>query len=135
MDERMLEVLIKEASKVRENSYAPYSNYHVGAAVLCRSGKIYTGVNIENASYPAGICAERSAFSSAVSAGEKDFVAVAVVGGNAAAVVPTPPCGICRQFMYELGGGELTVITASDDEHYRLFKMSELLPEGFTLNI
>ncbi len=135
MDDQMIRTLIKEAQRVRKNAYAPYSHYLVGTAVLCGSGKIYTGVNVENAAYPAGVCAEKVAFASAVTNGEKEFVAAAVVGGEQIQVIPTPPCGICRQFMYELGGPELTIITAADEDHFRLFKMSELLPEGFTLNM
>ena len=135
LTEEIRSCLIEQAMGALKNSYAPYSHYLVGTAVLCGSGKIYTGVNVENAAYPAGVCAEKVAFASAVTNGEKEFVAAAVVGGEQIQVIPTPPCGICRQFMYELGGPELTIITAADEDHFRLFKMSELLPEGFTLNM
>lgn len=117
--------LAKEASS---RSYAPYSGFHVGAALLCEDGSIYTGVNIENASYGATLCAERSAVACAVSAGNREFAALAVYSpdGNAS------PCGICRQVLLEFGS-DIDII--QKDEHGSLYvtKISELLPEGFAL--
>uniref|UniRef100_A0A0N5C732 Cytidine deaminase n=1 Tax=Strongyloides papillosus TaxID=174720 RepID=A0A0N5C732_STREA len=92
--------LIEASAKVMKNSYSPYSNFPVGAALLTKCGKIITGANIENASFGATICAERSAFVSAVSQGYKDFVAIAISTNVAA---PASPCGVCRQFMVEFG--------------------------------
>ena len=91
--------LIEAALKARGNAYAPYSGFRVGAAVECTDGSIYTGCNIENASYPCGVCAERAAVSKAVSEGRRAFRAVAVVGSSNGKCTP---CGICRQFLYEL---------------------------------
>ncbi len=100
MDERVIQQLIDEAKKVRERAYAPYSNFKVGAALLSNSGKIYTGCNVENASYGAAICAERSAAVHAVAMGEHSFKAMAVVTASSK---PGTPCGICRQFLSEFG--------------------------------
>lgn len=118
------------AKSVRDKAYAPYSKFNVGAALLAKSGKTYTGVNIENASYPAGLCAERAAFASAVSAGEREFSAIAICGGKGEAW----PCGICRQFMFEFSSGEdLRVITGSDEYNLEVLSIGELLVKGFRL--
>lgn len=125
--------LIKAAIAARANAYAPYSGFYVGAALLTEEGRIYTGVNVENASYPVGICAERSAFSAAVSAGERNFSAIAIIGGKGN-ILPKqycPPCGMCRQFMSEFAGSDFTVIFAKNEDDYRLYKLSELLPRSF----
>lgn len=98
LTEEKRQELIEKALEVRQNAYAPYSNYQVGAALLSKSGKIFTGVNVENAAYPDSICAERSAIFSAVSAGERDFEAIAVATRNGGT-----PCGSCRQVMSEFG--------------------------------
>ncbi|TCL65291.1 cytidine deaminase [Hydrogenispora ethanolica] len=97
-NQKIREQLIAAATAARERAYAPYSHYKVGAALLGRSGTVYTGCNIENAAYSAGICAERVAASKAVSEGEKDFAALAVVVEGAE---PGSPCGVCRQFLAE----------------------------------
>lgn len=125
MDYKELYSLAEQAKK---NAYAPYSNFSVGAALLAESGKVYTGVNVENASYGATICAERTAFLKAVSEGERSFRALAIAsdGGD------TPPCGICRQFMYEFEP-EIDVITGNDKESLRVQKLSVLLPDGFRM--
>ncbi|MBC7251403.1 MAG: cytidine deaminase [Anaerolineae bacterium] len=119
--------LIIEAAQVREYAYAPYSKYKVGAALLGISGRVYTGCNVENGVYPLGICAERAAVAKAVSEGERQFEAIAVVtedGGT--------PCGACRQVLSEFGL-DIRVIIASTSGHIRVFTVRELLPEAFTL--
>ena len=121
------EKLIKAAAKVRKLAYAPYSHYAVGAALQGKSGKIYTGVNVENAAYPTSICAERTAVFKAVSEGEQSFKAIAIVTENAGA-----PCGSCRQVMAEFGL-DLTVILADDKGKVKEeTTLRELLPGAFT---
>jgi cytidine deaminase len=120
--------LYKEAKNMIDNAYAPYSRFKVGAAVMTTGGKIFKGANIENASFGAGICAEQVAVSAAVSAGEKEFDAIAVVSGEGSAW----PCGICRQFMYEFSP-EMKVITGDDEDHLEVYELAELLPKGFVL--
>lgn len=93
------DTLLEAAREVRERAYAPYSNFFVGAAVLCSSGKVYAGCNVENAAYPAGMCAERSALSAAIAAGERDVVRLVVVADSPR---PVSPCGMCRQVIAEL---------------------------------
>lgn len=122
--------LYLEAKKIRDRAYAPYSEFRVGAAVLTQEGKVYTGVNIENASYPAGICAERSAFAAAISAGERNFEAIAICGEAGEAW----PCGICRQFMFEFSPNEdLKVVTGPDADSLEILTIGELLVKGFRL--
>ncbi|MBC8569418.1 cytidine deaminase [Zongyangia hominis] len=127
--------LIHEALKARENAYCPYSHYAVGAALLGKSGSVYRGCNVENASYGAANCAERTAVYSAVAAGEKKFVAIAIVGGLEGAQPPFSqfafPCGVCRQVLWELGGEKLLVIVARDEDNYQEYTLGELLPEAF----
>lgn len=120
--------LFAAAQKAIEHSYAPYSKFKVGAALLAKDGRVFTGVNVENSSYGATICAERTAYVKAVSEGCKEFEAIAVASSSGIAW----PCGICRQFMYEFGD-ELTVITGSDDLHLEKHTLKELLLEGFRL--
>ena len=118
--------LIHKAMEARKLAYAPYSNYPVGAALLTTSGKIYTGVNVENAAYPTGTCAERVAVFKAVSEGEREFIAIAVVTGNGGT-----PCGACRQVMAEFGL-ELTVLIADGKGKLRQeATLAELLPGAF----
>ena len=119
--------LIQNAIESREYAYAPYSHYPVGAALLTKSGKVFTGVNIENAAYPTTICAERVAVFKAVSEGEKDFQAIAVVTSNGG-----PPCGSCRQVLAEFNTNMVVLI--ADDEGRLVSKMTvaELLPSAFT---
>jgi len=121
--------LIEAALDARKYSYSPYSNFKVGAAVLASSGKIYTGTNIENASFPATICAERVAFTKALSEGEKDLRAVAITSSYDEFVFP---CGVCRQFMVEFNP-QLTVILAVSKDKYEIHKLKDLLPYSFTL--
>lgn len=121
--------LVALALHVRERAYAPYSRFPVGAALLGRSGRVYTGCNVENASYPLTTCAERAAVAKAVSEGEREFQAIAVVTATGGT-----PCGACRQILHEFGGddGSLRVIVADTDGNTRTFTIAELLPEGFT---
>lgn len=119
--------LITKALEVQNNAYVPYSNFKVGAAVLTKSGKIYTGCNIESASYTPTICAERTAISKAVSEGDRDIEAVAVVGNPEEF---TFPCGVCRQVIREFGK-DATIIIAKNEEEYKVFKLDELLPYSF----
>jgi cytidine deaminase len=120
--------LIDAAKKVREQAYAPYSNFKVGAALLGKSGKIYTGCNVENASYGATICAERSAAVKAVSEGERAFTALAVVTDS---TKPGAPCGICRQFLSEFGL-DLRIILANLQGQTIESTLRDYLPAAFT---
>ena len=110
-------------------SYAPFSKFRVGAALLTKEGKLYTGCNVENSSYGGTICAERTAFVKAVSEGDTEFekIAIASSGGEAW------PCGICRQFMKEFCDDDFVVITGNDADSIRTYTLAELLPEGFRL--
>jgi len=120
-------MLLERAWQVFENAYAPYSEFGVGAALLTADGAVFIGCNVECAAYPHGICAERTAVSSAVAAGKRDFVAIAIA---TRAAKPTPPCGGCRQFMAEFSP-DLIVIYATPDGVARS-TVAELLPEMFT---
>lgn len=119
--------LIQAAIHVRRWAYAPYSHYAVGAAVLTSSGKIYDGVNVESAAYPSGICAERVAIFKAISEGEREFEALAVVTDNGGT-----PCGSCRQVMAEFGLDMLVLIANPQGEVLREMTVAELLPGAFT---
>ncbi len=122
------EKLINKANEIRKRAYVPYSDFPVGAAVLASSGKIYTGVNIENASYPLTICAERVAIFKAIAAGEKDIIALAVSTDTKR---PASPCGACRQVMNEFNPDlEVIMVNISGLELQKT--ASELLPEHFT---
>jgi cytidine deaminase len=119
--------LVKIAKQVRNWAYVPYSHYAVGAAVLTESGKIYEGVNVENAAYPDSVCAERTAIFTAVSNGEKKFQAIAVVTENGGT-----PCGSCRQVMAEFGTDLLVIIADENENIVMEKKLIELLPGAFT---
>ena len=121
-----IEALIEDAIQARSRSYAPYSHYQVGAAVRMASGKVFTGANVENAAYPASMCAERVAIFKAVSAGEKDFTAIAVVTSNGGM-----PCGGCRQVMAEFGLDTLVLIADDRGNIVRELTVRELLPGAF----
>ena len=133
MEKEMINHLIDTAIHQLKYSYTPYSNFKVGAALLAKNGKVYTGCNIENAGYTATSCAERTAFFKAVSEGVKDFQAICVVGGKAGVLTEyTAPCGVCRQVMMEFCNPEtFQVILAVDKEHYAVYTLKELLPLGF----
>ncbi len=117
--------LIQTATQARERAHAPYSNYKVGAALLTTAGKIYSGCNVENAAYGLCMCAERTAIFKAVSEGDHDFTAIAVVTANGGS-----PCGSCRQVMREFAP-HLTVIIADTAGNHRVTTLSELLPDSF----
>lgn len=121
--------LYMKALEVRENAYTPFSNFNVGAALLTEDGSVYTGVNIENSSFGATICAERTAFVKAISEGHRSFKAIAVSAGCQQEALP---CGICRQFMYEFAP-DLEVITGTDIDALNVRSLQELLPLGFRL--
>ncbi|ADV64670.1 cytidine deaminase [Desulfurococcus mucosus] len=126
-----VDALIKEASRVLGNSYAPYSNIHVAAAVLTSSGRVYLGVNVENASYGLTICAERSAISAMVAAGERDPVAVAIVTDLED---PIPPCGACRQVIAEFNPRALIVMHSTRSGRTVVRNLEELFPQPFTIS-
>lgn len=125
--------LIREAMKTLPKAYVPYSGFHVAAALLCKDGSVYTGVNIENASYPATVCAERSAIFRAVNDGNRDFEAIVVCGGKGGTVTDyCPPCGICRQVMREFCDPKrFQVILAKSEEDFLEYSLEELLPLSF----
>lgn len=125
--------LFDMAVKASANAYAPFSHFHVGAALLASSGRAYTGVNVENSSLGATICAERTAFVKAISEGERDFTAIAIAAKTAdGKIAESLPCGICRQFMYEFSP-DIFIITGTDREKLDVRKLSDLLPLGFAL--
>jgi cytidine deaminase len=126
LDQTTKLTLLKKAAEARLLAYAPYSHYPVGAALLSANGKIFTGVNIENAAYPTGICAERVAVFKGVSEGEKSFTAVAVVTANGGT-----PCGSCRQVLSEFSDDMLVIIGDGEGNYLRETMLSYLLPEAF----
>ena len=127
------EKLIELAKEAMTHSYSPYSGYKVGAALLCGDGAVYTGCNIENASYTPTICAERTAIFKAVYDGHRDFVAIAVCGGKDGVITGSfPPCGVCRQVMREFCGDDFKVYLVKPDG-YEMRTLAQLLPDSFTL--
>ena len=133
MEQVMVEKLIDTAIEQLKFSYTPYSNFKVGAALLTKSGKIYTGCNIENASYTPTNCAERTAFFKAVSEGVRDFQAICIVGGKDGKLTEyTAPCGVCRQVMMEFCNPKtFQIILAVDKERYEIYTLEELMPLVF----
>ena len=133
MEKAMIEKLIDTAIKQLDFSYTPYSSFKVGAALLTKKGEIYTGCNIENASYTPTNCAERTAIFKAVSEGVRDFQAICIVGGKDGVLTEyAAPCGVCRQVMMEFCDPEtFQIILAVDKEKYDIFTLKELLPLGF----
>ena len=123
--------LIALADKARQNSYSPYSGFSVGAALLTADGEIYTGCNIENASFTPTVCAERTAIFKAVSDGVKRFSAIAVISSDKNK--HCMPCGVCRQVLGEFCGEDFKIICAKDTENYKEFTLSEMLPFSFNL--
>jgi cytidine deaminase len=125
-DPETIERLLAAAEEVRENAYAPYSRYRVGAAVQA-GGRVFAAPNVENASYPLSVCAERNAVAAAVAAGEREIEACAVVGGGQD---PAPPCGGCRQVLHEFGP-RMRVVARSPSGARREWTLDELLPSAF----
>jgi cytidine deaminase len=126
MDHADWDALKRAAIEARANAYAPYSGFTVGAAVQTRSGAVFTGCNVENASYGATMCAERAAMAAAVAAGERELAALAIASG---AKRPTPPCGICRQCLAELAP-DLAIRSYTGSAHAE-YDLSSLLPDAF----
>lgn len=131
--------LIATAVKMTEKSYAPYSHFHVGAALLDKNGKIWTGCNVENAAYGPSNCAERTAVFKAVSEGVKEFQAIAIAGGaensDGKVVIQDfcPPCGVCRQVLSEFCSKDFKIILVNGKSETKEFTLGELLPESFSL--
>lgn len=124
--------LIKEAIKVRENSYSPYSNFKVGAAIITENDEIYTGCNIENVAYSPSNCAERTAIFKAVSEGKTNFKAIAIVGGKNK-LEECFPCGVCRQVLVEFCDLDyFKVIIATSEENYNVYSLNDIMPHSFS---
>ena len=124
--------LIKEAMEAKKMAYVPYSHFRVGAALLTKSGKVYTGCNIENAAYPATVCAERTAIFKAVSEGETQFESIAIVGGiNGEVKDYCAPCGVCRQVMREFCESEFRIVLTDSTGLIKECTLDELLPLSF----
>lgn len=134
LTEDICKKLVEKAIETLPFAYTPYSHFKVAAALLAKNGTIYTGCNIENASYTPTNCAERTAFFKAVSEGVRDFDAIAIVGGKEGVVEDfCPPCGVCRQVMAEFcHPDEFFVILAKTPEELRIYPLKEILPLGFT---
>lgn len=133
MTEEEKRTLIRQAIKKLPCAYAPYSHFHVSAALLCGDGTVYTGNNVENASYSATSCAERNAFFKAVNDGKREFRAIAICGGKDGIIADyCAPCGVCRQVMREFcSPSGFTVLLAKSGEEYKEFTLEELLPWSF----
>lgn len=133
LTEKVFADLAEIAAKARENAYCPYSGFAVGAALLDANGKVWTGVNIENAAYGPTNCAERTAFFKAVSEGVREFAAIAISGGKTGEEpdAPCAPCGICRQVMREFCADEFKIILGRG-EQMKVYTLTQLLPESFS---
>ena len=126
------ETLIQQAKKAMTFAYAPYSGFQVGAALLAKDGKVYTGCNIENAAYGPTNCAERTAVFKAVSEGCREFTAIAVCGGKDGVITGAfPPCGVCRQVLREFCGEDFTVYVVTGEDSYTAYTLAQLLPHSF----
>ena len=126
--------LIEISIEQLKYSYTPYSGFKVGAALLAKNGRVYTGCNIENAAYTPTNCAERTAFFKAVSEGRRDFTAIAIVGNKRGEAGDyCPPCGVCRQVMAEFCKADFEILLAKDTENWKSYTLEQLLPERFTL--
>jgi cytidine deaminase len=121
--------LVEKAKEAKGFAYAPYSKFRVGAALLTKTGKIYTGCNIESVSFSPTVCAERTAIFKAISEGEKEFKAIAAISDLEAIVYP---CGVCRQVMAEFFKPDTFIVCADKDGEYKVYKFSEILPFAFT---
>ncbi len=132
MEETLIKELISKAMEMLAFSYAPYSGFKVGAALLTKGGEVYTGCNIENAAYGPSNCAERTAIFKAISEGRKSFKAIAIVGGPDGKIQDyCYPCGVCRQVMTEFCKDDFRIIVAKNLEDYKVAALKELLPESF----
>jgi len=127
-----IEDLISMAADARKNAYVPYSDFRVGAALLMDDGSVYTGCNVENASYGATNCAERTAVFKAVSEGHRKISAICIVGSKEGSFAF--PCGICRQVISEFSDENTKIIVAKNEENYIVRSVAELLPDAFTPN-
>lgn len=129
----MKKQLIETAVKAREMAYAPYSHYKVGAALLAKSGKIYTGCNVENASFTPTNCAERTAFFKAISEGDREFEMIAIVGGKDGEELSKncTPCGVCRQVMTEFCDKDFKIILGTPDD-FKVLTLEEIMPYSFS---
>ena len=129
----MKKQLIETAVKAREMAYAPYSHYKVGAALLAKSGKIYTGCNVENASFTPTNCAERTAFFKAISEGDREFKMIAIVAGKDGEELSKncTPCGVCRQVMTEFCDKDFKIILGTPDD-FKVLTLEEIMPHSFT---
>ncbi len=125
--------LCKAAIKALENSYSPYSNCRVGAALLCENGRVYIGCNIENAAFSPTICAERTAFAKAVSEGERKFSAIAVAGIKNGVLTAFSPCGVCRQVMAEFCKKNFKILVVTSNESFEEYTLEQLWPSSFDL--
>ena len=126
--------LVMQAEQAMALAYAPYSGFKVGAALLTKNGKVFTGCNIENASFSPTICAERTAVAKAVSEGEREFAAIAVVGGKDGEITGIcPPCGVCRQVLSEFCDGDMPVYLGKGKGEFETVALKDLLPLGFSL--
>lgn len=123
-----IEKLIEETIKNKKNSYSPYSNFRVSALVKTKNGKIFKGVNIENAAYSPTICAERSALASAISNGEREFSYIVINGDSK----DTFPCGVCRQFIREFADSDTKIVIANSADDYKIYTIEDLLPHSFS---
>ncbi len=129
----MKEVLLERALAVLANAYAPYSNFRVAAALECADGSIFTGTNAENSSFGATLCAERSAFATALSEGKRRFARILIIGGKGGEIRDfCPPCGICRQFMSEFCDKQFEIVLY-DGKQFQTYLLEQLLPKGFSL--
>lgn len=129
-----MQELIRQAMEARKMAYAPYSGFFVGAALECKDGTVYTGCNIENASFSPTNCAERTAFFKAVSEGQREFRRIAIVGGKEGEMVAPSPCGVCLQVMAEFcEAAQFEIIMARSEDDYTVRKLAELLPNSFSL--
>lgn len=132
LSREMIEKLCGIAARMRSRSYVPYSHFHVGAALLTKDGQIFTGCNVENASYPMCTCAERTAIVKAVSEGFREFAAIAICGGPEDGETQyCPPCGLCRQIMAEFCTGDFPVYLAKSETDYQMYTLDELMPNRF----
>ncbi|WP_236785793.1 cytidine deaminase [Anaerococcus ihuae] len=123
-----LKDLIKLAIENKKNSYSPYSNFRVSSVVLTKKGNIYKGVNIENAAYSVTLCAERSALSSAISAGDREIDTIVITGDS----TMTYPCGVCRQFMAEFLDSDSKIVIANSINNYKIYGLDDILPYIFS---